>query len=233
MIGIIGAMPEEVEGLKDLMKKKKIAEKAGMEFVSGELCDKYVVVVQCGIGKVNAGVCAQILVDDYNVDALINVGVAGSLNNNIDVCDIVVSKKVIQHDFYCGDIEANKYEPGEIPGIGTKYFEADDLLIEKAERCAQRLNLGVKVHEGIVATGDQFINDAEKKKYLAEEFGADCCEMEGGAIAQVAYLNDVPFVILRAISDKADGKALITFDEFVQKAAEHSMLLVKEMVAAL
>lgn len=231
MIGIIGAMNDEVQGLKDLMKKTTVVEKAGMDFCSGDLCGKDVVVVKCGIGKVNAGICAQILVDDYNIDYLINVGVAGSLNRDIDVCDIVVSRKAIQHDFTTGDID--NYEVGEIPEMGTKYFDADDLLVEKATRCAQRLNLGVKVYEGIIATGDQFINDEEKKGYLVEEFGADCCEMEGGSIAQVAYLNDVPFVILRAISDKADGDANMTFNDFVEKAAEHSMQLVKEMVAAL
>ena len=231
MIGIIGAMNDEVQGLKDIMKKKKVVEKAGMEFCSGELGGKDVIVVKCGIGKVNASICAQILVDDYNIDALINVGVAGSLNKDIDVCDIVISKKAIQHDFSTGDTD--NYEVGEIPEMGTKYFYADDLLIEKATRCAQRLNLGIKVFEGIVATGDQFINDEEKKDYLVEEFGADCCEMEGASIAQVAHLNDVPFVILRSISDKADGDAVMSFDKFMEIAANNSMLLVMAMVAAL
>ena len=106
-------------------------------------------------------------------------------------------------------------------------------MIEKATRSAQRLNLGVKVIEGIIATGDQFISDKDVKDYLVEEFDADCCEMEGASIAQVAYLNDVPFVILRAISDKADGSARMNFDDFVSKAAEHSMQLVKEMVVSL
>ena len=231
MIGIIGARFDEVQGLKDIMKKVKVEEKAGMQFYSGDLCGKDAVVVRCGIGKVNASICAQILVDDFNIDYLINTGVAGSLNNDMDICDIVISRKAIQHDFNTGTLD--DCDPGEIPNIGTKFFDADDRMIEKATRSAQRLILGVKVIEGIIATGDQFISDKDVKDYLVEEFDADCCEMEGASIAQVAYLNDVPFVILRAISDKADGSARMSFDDFVSKAAEHSMQLVKEMVVSL
>lgn len=228
MIGIIGAMTEEVQELKDLMTDETVYEKAGKKFYKGKIGGKEVVVVQCGIGKVNAAICAQMMIDQFDVDYLINTGVAGSLNNDIDVCDIVVSKRAIQHDFSCGDV--GNYEVGEIPKIGTKYFIADDRLIDIAKSSVKKANLNIHVFEGTVVTGDQFISDHKKKNYLVSEFAGDCCEMEGGAIAQVAYLNDIPFVIIRAISDKADGEAVVSFDEFVEKAADNSIALLKEMI---
>ena len=230
-IGIVVAMKEELEAVEKFLKNIEEKEIRGTSFKIGIIGKCKCVVVHCGIGKVNASICAQILVDDFHIDYLINTGVAGSLNNDMDICDIVISRKAIQHDFNTGTLD--DCDPGEIPNIGTKFFDADDRMIEKATRSAQRLNLGVKVIEGIIATGDQFISDKDVKDYLVEEFDADCCEMEGASIAQVAYLNDVPFVILRAISDKADGSARMSFDDFVSKAAEHSMQLVKEMVVSL
>lgn len=228
MIGIIGAMGEEVLELKELMEDAKIYKQAGKEFYKGKISGKDVVVVQCGIGKVNAAISAQIMIDHFHVDYLINTGVAGSLNNQIDVCDIVVSDRAVQHDFTTGDID--NYEVGEIPELGTKYFEADERLIQIAKDSIKDANLDVNVFGGTVVTGDQFISNKEKKHYLVSEFEGDCCEMEGAAIAHVAYLNQVPFVILRAISDKADGNAMMSFEQFVVQAADNSIALLKEMI---
>ena len=225
MIGIIGAMQEEVQGLKNIISIIEIKEKAGMRFYVGTLFDKDVVLVKCGVGKVNAGICAQILIDDFNVDTLINLGVAGSLNDSIKLCDIVISKSTVQHDFTTGIID--DYKIGEIPNMNTRFFIADSELVKKATECAFELKLNF--HTGIIATGDQFISDKSKKEFLVNEFNADCCEMEGGAIAQVCYLNKIPFVIIRSISDNANSNN--TFEDFLLMSAKKSTVLVKQLVA--
>lgn len=227
MLGIIGAMEEEITGLKEKMTVEKTVQKASMEFLQGTLGGKPVVVVRCGIGKVNAAVCTQILVDEFRVDAIVNTGIAGSLKNEINIGDIVLSTDALQHDM---DATGFGYEYGVIPRMETSVFKADGRLTELAKECCERVNPDISVFTGRVVSGDQFISDKEKKDWIAGQFHGFCTEMEGAAIAQTAYLNHVPFLIVRAISDKADNSAEMDYAEFERKAIAHSVNLMTEMV---
>lgn len=227
MLGIIGAMDIEVDSLKNEMENPAINKIAGMDFYEGVIGGKDVVVVKCGIGKVNAAMCTQILADRYNVDAVINTGVAGSLNNDIDICDIVISTVAQEHDM---DVTALGYEKGIIPDMDVSIFEADRKLVELTKKSAKEAGLDVKVFEGKVVSGDQFISTHEKKEGLKNSFGGDCAEMEGAAIAHVASLNNIPFLVIRAISDKADGGAHMDYPTFEKKAAANSILLLNEII---
>lgn len=226
MLGIIGAMDEEVSCIKEVMSDVTVIEKAGMEFYKGKLSDKPAVVVRSGIGKVNAGICTQILADCFNVDAIINTGIAGSLNAKIDIGDIVLSTDALQHDVNaCGF----GYELGVIPRMPVSTFKADDKLINLAKIACEKVNPDVHVFTGRVVSGDQFISDKEKKDWLTNKFAGYCTEMEGAAIAQAAYLNQIPFLIVRAISDKADDSATVDYPTFEAKAIEHSVKLILEV----
>lgn len=227
MIGIIGAMEVEVNNLKACMEDVSITKKAAMEFYKGKLCGKDVVVVRSGIGKVNAGICTQILVDLFDVSTVINTGIAGSLNADINIGDIVLSTDTLQHDM---DATGFGYEPGVIPQMEKSIFVADEKLRKIAKECCERENDDIRVFEGRVVSGDQFISDKEKKKYLVDNFAGYCTEMEGAAIAQAAYLNNIPFLIIRAISDKADDSATEDYPTFEKKAVMHSVRLVKAMI---
>lgn len=228
MLGIIGAMDEEVSKLKEVMENVKICSKASMDFYKGTMNGKNVVVVRSGIGKVNAGICTQILVDLYGVDAVINTGIAGSLNPAIDIGDIVLSTDTVQHDM---DATGFGYDLGVIPRMETSVFKADERLRKLAKEACERVNRDVKIFEGRVVSGDQFVSDKAKKEYISDNFNGFCTEMEGAAIAQAAYLNNIPFLIIRAISDKADDSATVDYPIFEAKAIENSVRLVKEMVA--
>ena len=230
MLAIIGAMDEEVSRIKEVMEEVTIETKAGMEFNKGKLAGREAVVVRCGIGKVNAGICAQILVDCYQADILINTGIAGSLQAKIDIGDIVLSRDVLQHDM---DATGFGYPVGVIPRMENSVFKADEKLISIAESACEKVNPEIGVHIGRVVSGDQFISDKQKKKWLIEKFNGDCCEMEGAAIAQAAYLNQVPFLIVRAISDKADDSATMDYSEFEAKAITHSVNLILEIAGNL
>ena len=230
MLGIIGAMDEEVSKLKEIMEDVEIRQKASMDFYKGKMCGKDVVVVRSGIGKVNAGICTQILVDEYGVDAVINTGIAGSLNAAIDIGDIVLSTDALQHDM---DATGFGYEPGIIPRMETSTFVADKKMRKLAKESCEKVNPDIKVFEGRIVSGDQFISDKEKKDYIEKNFKGFCTEMEGAAIAQTAYLNNIPFLIIRAISDKADDSATEDYPTFEAKAIKHSVNLVCEMVANL
>lgn len=227
MLGIIGAMDEEVSKLKEIMDNVQIMNKASMDFYKGTMNGKEIVVVRSGIGKVNAGICTQILVDEYNVDAVINTGIAGSLNATIDIGDIVLSTDTLQHDM---DATGFGYEPGVIPRMETSVFVADDKLRKLAKKCCEEVNTDIKVYEGRIVSGDQFISDKNKKKYIEKQFAGYCTEMEGAAIAQAAYLNNISFLIIRAISDKADDSATVDYPTFEAKAIDNSVKLVKKMV---
>ncbi|MBO5278059.1 MAG: 5'-methylthioadenosine/adenosylhomocysteine nucleosidase [Lachnospiraceae bacterium] len=227
MIGIIGAMEEEVTGLKENMTVEKTVKRASMEFLQGTLAGKPVVVVRCGIGKVNAAICTQILADEFKVDAIVNTGIAGSLKNEINIGDIVLSTDALQHDV---DATGFGYEYGVIPRMETSVFKADEKLAALAKECCERVNQDISVFAGRVVSGDQFISDKEKKDWITEHFQGFCTEMEGAAIAQTAYLNGIPFLIVRAISDKADNSAQMDYAEFERKAIEHSVKLMTEMV---
>lgn len=230
LIGIIGAMEEEVANFKEHMTEVSVATKASMEFNKGKLNGKDVVVVRCGIGKVNAGICTQILVDDYRVDAIINTGIAGSLKNEINIGDIVVSTDALQHDV---DATNFGYPKGQIPRMDVLSFPADEQLAELAQEVCREVNPEISVFAGRVVSGDQFISDKDVKNRIINEFGGFCTEMEGAAIAQGAYLNQTPFVVLRAISDKADDSASVDYPTFEREAIGHCVKLVENMVKRL
>ena len=204
--------------------------KASMEFYQGKLNGKDVVVVRSGIGKVNAAVCTQILADVFEVEAVINTGIAGSLRNEINIGDIVVSTDALQHDM---DAVEFGYPKGQIPGMKVFSFVANAALRETAVRVCQKVNPDIQVFEGRIVSGDQFVARAEVKNEIIKEFAGYCTEMEGASIAQAAYLNGIPFVVVRAISDKADNSATMDYPTFERQAAQHCVNLVGEMLREL
>ena len=230
MLGIIGAMDEEVAKIKGHMENVEIVDKSSMEFYKGTIGEKDVVVVRAGIGKVNAACCTQALIDNFGVDRVINTGIAGSLQSKIDIGDIVLSTDALEHDM---DAVTFGYPLGQIPRMDVLAFEADKTLREVAKVSCKKVNPDVKVYEGRIVSGDQFISSKEKKEWLIENFSGYCTEMEGAAIAHTAYLNKVPFLIIRAISDKADDSAHMDYPTFEAKAIEHSVRLIIEMVGRL
>ena len=197
-IGIIGAMEVEVEKLKARMENVEITRKASMEFYAGTLEGKNVVVVRSGIGKVNAAVCTQILIDDFDAEVVINTGIAGSLNADINIGDLVISTDLVHHDM---NAVAFGYPVGQIPQMETFSFKSDEALRKLAVQACRDVNPDIEVFEG--------------------QFDAYAVEMEGAAIAQAAYLNNVPFLVVRAISDKADGSAEVDYPTFEAMAVEH------------
>lgn len=229
-IGIIGAMEEEVAILKEKMSEVTVLEKAGMEFLKGILGGQQVVVVRSGIGKVNAGICTQILADVFQVNAVINTGIAGSLKAEINIGDIVLSTDTMQHDV---DAREFGYEIGQVPRMDTRTFPADDRLRETALQVCRKVNPEIQVFEGRVASGDQFVADKETKEKIIANTQAYCTEMEGAAIGQAAYLNGIPYLVIRAISDKADDSAHMDYPAFEKEAIRHTVNLVENMMKAL
>ncbi len=228
-LGIIGAMQVEVATLKENMKNKTVTTRAGMEFCEGELEGLPAVVVQCGIGKVNAALCVQVLVDCFNVTHVVNTGIAGSLCNELDIADLVVSCDAIHHDF---DLRFWGRPIGQVPGFDVTAFPADEKMIKIAYAAAEAVNAGhTKI--GRVASGDQFICSREQKERIIADTQGICAEMEGTAIAQAAYRNGVPFVILRAISDKADDSAEMDYPTFEAIAAKRCAEVVQTMAKQL
>lgn len=228
-LGIIGAMTVEVETLKSAMTDLTVAQKAGMEFYDGILEGLPVVVVQCGVGKVNAAMCAQVLCDCFNVTHLVNTGIAGSLCSELDIGDLVVSKDAMYHDF---DVQHFGYEMGEVPGMGVLTFPANDEMMEYALAAAEAVHPShVKV--GRIASGDMFVAGREVKETIIAKTQALCTEMEGTAIAQVAFRNKLPFVILRAISDKADDSADMDYPTFEAQAAHRCAQVTRHMAKML
>lgn len=225
-IGIIGAMDEEVAPLLEELKPKKKLVKAQMEFNEGELWGKDVIVVRSGIGKVNAAVCAQILVDDFNVTALINVGVAGGVREDIYPGDVVIGSSLIQHDF---DSSIFGDELGQIPRMEVFDFKCDETLVNKAKYACDKIN-DCKSFVGRIVTGDQFIASPEKIRWLSKQFDGLACEMEGGSIAQVCYLNNIPFVVIRSASDNANNGAHIEYEKFKPIAVKNSVNILKNML---
>ena len=226
-IGIIGAMDSEVSSLKDSMNIERTETVAGMDFCIGTLDGKDVVVVKCGMGKVNAGICANTMINEFGVDRVINTGVAGSLDNVLDIGDIVISTEAVQHDY---DVSPIGFAKGEIPYTGLVSFPADASLITAAEQAVNECAPEIKYVKGRVCSGDQFINTSEQKDRITSEFGGLCCEMEGGAIAQACHLNGVPYVIIRAISDKSDGSQHQEYAEFEQLSAQRCASIVHYLV---
>ncbi|MBE5828762.1 MAG: 5'-methylthioadenosine/adenosylhomocysteine nucleosidase [Butyrivibrio sp.] len=229
-IGIIGAMEVEVATLKSQMNIKNVVTKASMEFNEGTIGNTEVVIVRSGVAKVNAGICVQILVDMFNVTHVINTGVAGSLDARINIGDIVLSTDACYHDV---DATVFGYKKGEVPQLGIHAFPADDSLREAAKAAIKKAAPDLGVFEGRVCSGDQFVSSPDVKKAIIDEQGGMCTEMEGAAIAQACYLNKIPFVIIRAISDKADGSDIVDYPVFEEKAARDCAALVKEMISSL
>ncbi len=226
MLGIIGAMEEEVEELRGCMTEVSVMETAGMRFCRGSLRGTEAVVVRSGIGKVNAGICTQILADRFAVDAVINTGIAGSLSPEIHIGDIVLSTDAVQHDM---DATGFGYPKGQIPRVDTLAFAADPRLRQLAKDCCRKVAPELGVFEGRVVSGDQFISDRRRKDLITEEFHGLCTEMEGAAIGQAAYLNRIPFLIIRAISDNADDTAGIDYEIFEKQAIRNSVRLLLAM----
>lgn len=229
-IGIIGAMELEVDTLKEHLNNAAVTKKANMEFFEGVLNNTPVVIVKSGVGKVNAAMCVQVLADLFHVTHIINTGVAGSLHAQIDIGDIVVSTDALHHDV---DAAVFGYPLGEVPQLGRLEFPADKAMVVLAKTSCEEVNPDIHVFTGRVVSGDQFISDKSIKEKLISNFHGLCTEMEGAAIAHASYLNEIPFVIIRAISDKADDSAEMDYPVFERKAAEHSARLVEHMIEKL
>jgi len=224
-IGIIGAMDDEVNLYLQELKNKQPANHAEFQFFSGQLNNKEVIIVKSGAGKVNAAACTQILIDKFKISQAIFTGVAGALNPELEIGDIVISKDSIQHDV---DSTALGFEKGQILFSNLKIFKAEEKLADLAYKISTKL--GLKTIKGRILTGDQFITDKEKSKSLFKEFQGECVDMESAALAHVCTLNKIPHLIIRSISDKADHSATIDFKEFCKKAAKNSFTIVKELV---
>ena len=228
MIGIIGAMEDEVAQLKKNMEIEETTEVASLSFCRGKLSGREVVVVRSGIGKVNAAICTQILVDQFHVDVIINTGIAGSLDAEIDIGDIVISTDAVEHDM---DASIFGDPIGQIPQMDTFSFPADESLVKLAKEVNEKANPDVHTWIGRVVSGDQFVSSGEKKEQLIRVFDAKCTEMEGAAIAHAAYLNKISCVIIRAISDKADNSAGVDYPAFEAAAIRHSVRLIEALVS--
>ena len=213
-IGIVAAMESEIAAIKDAEEIDETCSVAGLDFCRGKIGETDVVVVQCGVGKVNAALATQILIDRFGVSAIINVGCAGSLDDSLDIGDFVVSTEVVQHDY---DASALGYEKGEILYTGQVSFAADEALIEAAKEAIAAVAPERRVVTGRICTGDQFVSTNEQKETIIADFGGECVEMEGAAVGQTAALNGVPFVIIRAMSDKGGSGDFALYQEQVTK----------------
>ena len=224
-IGIIGAMDDEVRELIAMLDEKSTEVVGSIEFNTGILYGKNVVIARCGIGKVFAALCAEAMIIKYSPDLIINSGVGGALDKSLRPLDIVFADKLVQHDM---DTSAIGDPVGLVSGINRVYFETDvrarDILCESAEK------LGINYTVGTIATGDKFISDKADKERITALFGASACEMEGGAIAHASFVNGTPCVVVRAISDSADGEATMDYPTFLPRAAKISQSLTLSLV---
>ena len=229
ILGIIGAMSEELEILLKDMELENIQEKAKMKFHKGKLWGKDVVAVVCGIGKVNAAVCTQILISEYNVTSVINVGVAGGIGKDIYPGDVVIAENLVQYDM---DTTAFGDPMGQIPRLDTFDFKCDnDLIAIAKEACSEAKDF--KTFTGRIVSGDMFVASVDKIQWLEKEFSALACEMEGASIAHVCYLNNIPFVVVRSISDNANNGAHMDFEKFTPIGVKNSTFILKSMVSKL
>ena len=228
--GVIGAMPEETATLLDAMHESKCVKIGDREFHVGTLEGKKVVISECGYGKVNAAVCTQLMITEFGVTAVINSGVAGTLDASVGIGDIVVSTETVQQDY---DMHEIGFERGPIPNVGKISIDADEKLRTAAVSAIRSTSSGTNVFEGRICTGDQFISGTEEMEDITTVFGGLCCEMEGGAIAQVCYLNSVPFVIVRAISDNVSGEGPADYEKFEKEMAALCAAMTIEMLKQL
>lgn len=225
--GIIGAMDVEVQSLVEKMTSSHVKTHGSRNYYEGVLCGCECVVVQCGIGKVNATLCTQTLIDLFEVDAIINTGIAGGVAPEVHIGDMVVAQNVVQHDF---DLSVFGYERGHIPGFSSSFFEASRDLVHECVEILKPLADEFTLHTGTVATGDVFVCTSEQKNMLYQDFSALCCEMEGGAIGQVCTVAGVPFTILRCISDQANGLSVNDYPQFEIQMAHRCAQVVCEFL---
>ena len=221
-IGIIAAMQEELDEILNIMNEINKKDIYNITFYDGKINKINVIAVKCGVGKVNAARTVQILIDRFHVNKIINIGSAGALNPKLNIGDIVIGKKLIQHDF---DITAFNHNKGYITDVGD-YISCDNNLIEKFKAAANKLDdKEYKIITGIIASGDIFCTEVKMKEKIYSKFNADCIEMEGAAIAQVCYLDNIPFIVVRSISDSPNGNNAIVFDEFIKLASKRCALI--------
>ena len=225
MIGIIGAMKVELEALKTRLQDVSVNRISGVDFYSGKLHGTDVVAAVSGVGKVFAAICAQTMVLKYGVKAIINTGVAGGLSPDLRLGDVAIASQVCQHDMDTSGVGDPK---GLISGINKVFIDTDLIWIRKAERAAQKLGICSKT--GVIASGDQFVCDEERKVWIRDFFKAEAVEMEGAAIGQVCFVNEIPFVVIRSISDDASGHAPASYDSFFREAAQRAVALTEEML---
>lgn len=228
MIGIIGAMTVEMDKIKGMIENKKEETISGITFVQGTMFGKEVVAAVCGIGKVFAGICTQTMILTYHPTAIINVGVAGTLTNELGITDIAIADNMVQHDMDTSPIG----DPvGLISGINIIQIPCSQSLVEKIKACVEELGIHCKV--GTIASGDQFVVDKSRKETIVNQFDAIACEMEGAAIGQVCYVNGVDYAVIRAISDSADDSASMDYPTFTVKAAENSSKVMQRLIQSL
>ncbi len=225
-IGIIGAMDEEIENYLGGMENIAEIVEANIHFYQGKMNNKSVVVSKSGVGKVNSAVCTQILIDKFKIDQVIFTGVAGAIHPELEIGDVVISTTAMQHDM---DASALGFAKGTIPFSEKSVFNADKHLVDMAYEASNEVSRG-NTYKGMILSGDQFIAGGEQAKSLYEQFEGFCTEMEGAAVAQVCDMNEIPFVIVRSLSDKADGSAHVNFAEFSINAAENSYRIVHKML---
>jgi len=228
-IGIIGAMQEEIELLLAKLEEQLTENHAGIVYHRGVFQGRKVVLTRSGVGKVNAAVCTQVLIDRFGADVILFTGVAGAVDPCLNIGDIVISTSSLQHDV---DVTALGFARGTIPYQEVSEYPADEALIALAEEAGRKV-FPDRCHKGKVLSGDQFVADRGVVKRLYDEFGGACTEMEGASVAQVCFMNGIPHVIIRSMSDKADGSAHVNFAEFTVEAANRSYAIVEEMVKAL
>jgi len=225
-VGIIGAMQEEVEELLKIVEVEENIIKAKMEFNVGKIYDKSIVIVTSGIGKVNAAVCTQILIDDFKVDCIINVGIAGGVREDIYPGDVIIADNLVQHDIdtsFFGD------RIGQVPRLDTFDFKCDERLVSVVNNVCKDIK-NSKYYKGRIVSGDQFVADVDKLKWISSEFGALGCEMEGASIAHVCYLNQIPFVVIRSVSDNAINGTHMEYDKFKVIALKNSFNIINSML---
>ena len=222
MIGIIVAMEREMTLLKADMQTAFEETVSGMIFWRGTLKGREVVLVTCGIGKVNAAICAQTMILRYQPELIVNVGVGGSLNEQLDIGDLVIASRTVQHDMDTSPIG----DPvGFVSGVNRIFFDADPDTVKKLAACAAAA--GIHYTVGTIASGDQFISTIAEKERIRSLFAADACEMEGAAIGHVCAVNDTPYAVVRAVSDKADGTSCTDFNAFADRSATQAAALVE------
>lgn len=228
MIGLIGAMDIEVEGIKDLMTEKTEEIISGIVYTKGILKGKDTVIAQCGIGKVNAAVCAQTMILKYSTHTIINTGIAGGLDSSIAIGDIVLATNVVQHDMD-GTALGDPLGMLSFPDENIIYIPADTATTKALADACKVLGSGVNIFKGTIATGDKFISAKQDRQQINKLFGGLACEMEGGAIGQVCYRNHIKFAILRAISDNMDNNEGMDFNKFRFLAADNSIAVINRL----